>query len=68
VAHHGLGFDFPLLRSELLKSKSDLESEVLVVDSLEAFKQIFAEQDAADAAELVRQFFVIKIFDYSIRV
>ena len=59
VAHHGLGFDFPLLRSELFKSESNIDPEILVVDSLEAFKYIFAEQDAADAAELVRLRFAI---------
>lgn len=58
VAHNGLGFDFPLLRAELLKSESDLGPEVLVVDSLDAFKHIFAEQNAADDAELVRQHMV----------
>jgi hypothetical protein len=49
VAHFGLGFDFPLLRSELLLSGSDVDPEVLVVDSLDAFRQIFEDRGAAEA-------------------
>ncbi len=65
MAHNGLGFDFPLLRAELLKSESDLGPEVLVVDSLDAFKHIFAEQNAADDAELVRQLMISSIIQGS---
>ena len=58
VAHFGLGFDFPLLRSELenigfdFRPEADelgLAEDLLVVDSLEAFKQIFAEKAKEDA-------------------
>ena len=60
VAHFGLGFDFPLLRAELEKigfdfgSNSDeiglsLADDLLVVDSLEAFRQIFAEKAKEEA-------------------
>ena len=58
VAHFGLGFDFPLLRSELenigfdFRPEADelgLAKDLLVVDSLEAFKQIFAEKAKEDA-------------------
>jgi hypothetical protein len=48
VAHYGLGFDFPLLQSELVKTGSQLQSDLLVLDSLEALKQVFADKAAAE--------------------
>lgn len=43
VAHNGNGFDFPLLRSELNNSGSNIDSGALVVDSLEALRFILMQ-------------------------
>ena len=48
VAHYGLGYDFPLLQSELLKTGSQLQTDLLVLDSLQALRQMFADKAAAE--------------------
>ena len=68
VAHAGLSFDFPLLRSELEKvgflvqpkpAKMGLGEDLVVVDSLEAFRHIFAEKKNKAVSV---QFFVLCLF------
>lgn len=43
VAHNGNNFDYPLLRTEINKTKSTLE-DVVCVDSLVAFQQLYLEE------------------------
>ena len=46
VAHNGDKFDYPLLKSELNKVNSDLDSSILTIDSLPAMRNIFDEMIA----------------------
>ena len=41
VAHNGNAYDFPLLKAELEKSGTKLDSQILCVDSYEGIKEIF---------------------------
>ncbi|KAK6196166.1 hypothetical protein SNE40_001444 [Patella caerulea] len=47
LAHNGYGFDFPLLRTQLLEIKMDLSDNVLCCDSLMAFRYL----DGADTLD-----------------
>ncbi|KAJ8924702.1 hypothetical protein NQ315_000853 [Exocentrus adspersus] len=44
VAHNGNFFDFPILRKEIEKTGSSLTDEVLCIDSLPMFKQMYFEE------------------------
>jgi hypothetical protein len=57
VAHFGHGFDFPLLRAELDAAGADLQADLLVVDSLEAFRQIFTERSEAEVGSRKKVFY-----------
>ena len=41
VAHNGNKYDFPLLKAELVNVNSELTSNILTIDSLEALRHVF---------------------------
>lgn len=45
VAHNGNGFDFPILRAEVEKLGADLPSDLLCVDSLVAFRDLYSAEN-----------------------
>ncbi|KAL8164383.1 UNVERIFIED_CONTAM: hypothetical protein K2H54_050171 [Gekko kuhli] len=58
VAHNGLRFDFPLLRTELLRVDADLPSDTGCLDSLPALKELDrAAHQSYRLGEVFRRFY-----------
>jgi three prime repair exonuclease-1 len=55
VAHNGNAYDFPLLKAEMEKSGTELNSEILCVDSYVGIKEIFRKRSEVIKKEDARK-------------
>ncbi|XP_044759101.1 uncharacterized protein LOC123316883 isoform X2 [Coccinella septempunctata] len=46
VAHNGNGFDYPILRAEIINAKGKISEDILCIDSLSYFKDLHEKQNS----------------------